>query len=447
MLNKKIYNLQLRKLYMKSIMPHLWFDKEAKEAATFYTSIFENSKITGITTISGTPSGECDIVSFELADQQFVAISAGPIFKFNPSISFQIKCSSIEEIETIWKKLSQKGNVLMELQAYPFSKKFGWLSDKFGLSWQLILDEEQKAKQKIVPFLMFVGPNYAKAEEAIKYYSSIFPNSKTNFIKKYEKTEGTDKKGTIKQASVTIFNREFGFMDSGYDHKFNFNEAISLIIPCESQKEIDYFWNKLSSVAEAEQCGWLKDKYGVSWQVWPTILGEMLSKGTPEQVVRVTASFMQMKKFDIEALKKAFKGEIMNKMNPVVHFELPAEDRKRMMEFYKKSFGWEMNQLGEEMGNYVVVMTSESDQNGPKQKGMINGGFYQKVKEMGAVYPSFVIAVDDVDEHMKVVKKAGGKIIGQPMDIPGVGKYVSFVDTEGNKLSMLQPLMNTAEKK
>lgn len=127
-------------------------------------------------------------------------------------------------------------------------------------------------------------------------------------------------------------------------------------------------------------------------------------------------------------------------MNPVVHFEMPAENTLRMMEFYKKSFGWEMNQLGADMGNYVVVMTSESTENGPKKAGMINGGFYQKSKS-SLQFPSFVIAVDDITAHLKIVEKAGGKILGTPVQIPNVGWYVSFIDTEGNQLSMLQPIM------
>ena len=134
------------------------------------------------------------------------------------------------------------------------------------------------------------------------------------------------------------------------------------------------------------------------------------------------------------------------KINPVVHFEMPAEDRKRMIEFYKTTFGWEMNQLGPEMGNYVVVMTSESTKDGPKKPGMINGGFYQKTKEMCESYPSFVIAVDDIKKHIKIVENAGGKIIGHPVDIPGVGTYVSFIDTEGNRLSMLQTSMQHQKK-
>ena len=156
-------------MYTQKITPHLWFDKEAKEAAEFYTSVFPNSRITNITTLHDTPSGDCDVVSFELSGQPFMAISAGPLFKFN--------------------------------------------------------------------------------------------------------------------------------------------EAISFIIPCETQDEIDYYWEKLSAVPEAEQCGWLKDKYGLSWQVSPTVLGEMMKNGTREQIDRVTQAFLPMKKFDIAALNRAYKGE------------------------------------------------------------------------------------------------------------------------------------------
>jgi len=127
------------------------------------------------------------------------------------------------------------------------------------------------------------------------------------------------------------------------------------------------------------------------------------------------------------------------KMNPVVHFEMPAEDRKRMSDFYTTAFGWKTQMLGEDMGNYVVATTTEVDQTGrPKEPGAINGGFFQKTNNP-AQYPSVVIAVDDIKESMKRVADAGGKVLGEPMDIPGVGRYVSFFDTEGNRVSILQP--------
>jgi uncharacterized protein len=128
-------------------------------------------------------------------------------------------------------------------------------------------------------------------------------------------------------------------------------------------------------------------------------------------------------------------------MNPVVHFEMPAKDRKRMAEFYTRVFGWRTQMLGPEMGNYVVVTTTDVDENGrPKKPGSINGGFFQKSNDKPDQYPSVVIAVEDIGDHMKKVKEAGGELLGEPMEIPGVGSYVCYHDTEGNRVAMLQPL-------
>ena len=127
-------------------------------------------------------------------------------------------------------------------------------------------------------------------------------------------------------------------------------------------------------------------------------------------------------------------------MNPVVHFEMPYDVRERMAKFYESAFGWQMQMLGEEMGNYVLATTTETDENGPKKPGAINGGFFAKSPDCPAQSPSVVIAVDDIKESIKKVADSGGKVLGEPMDIPGVGQYVSFTDTEGNRVSMLQPI-------
>jgi uncharacterized protein len=146
--------------------------------------------------------------------------------------------------------------------------------------------------------------------------------------------------------------------------------------------------------------------------------------------------------------KAITKKPVTKKIDPVVHFEMPAEDRKRMAKFYTQAFGWQTQMLGEEMGHYVMAQTTaEVDKAGrPKKGGMINGGFYTKSNDMPAQYPSVVIAVDDIKRSMSKVTKAGGKVIGEPMEIPGVGLYVSFFDTEGNRVSIMQPVMATTEK-
>lgn len=300
---------------MQKIIPHLWFDKEARQATEFYTSLLPDSKVTNVTTIRNTPSGDSDIVSFVLAGQEFMAISAGPFFKFNPSISFHVKFKTKQEVDTVWEKLSPGGKILMPLDAYPFSERYGWIQDKYGLSWQVIYAGKKEFKQAITPVLMFVGRVCGQTEKAVNFYTSVFSrsasggkNSKTFFLQRYTKGEEPDKEGTVKYAAFTLEGMEFGAMDSAKEQNFSFNEAISFIVKCETQEEIDYYWEKLSAVPEAEQCGWLKDKYGVSWQIVPTAMDEMMTESTNEQRERVTQAFLKMKKFDIKTLKRAYDG-------------------------------------------------------------------------------------------------------------------------------------------
>jgi predicted 3-demethylubiquinone-9 3-methyltransferase (glyoxalase superfamily) len=301
---------------MQKITPHLWFDKEAKEAAEFYTSLFPDSKITNITTLHDTPSGDCDVVSFKLSGQPFMAISAGPLFKFNPSVSFIVNFdpsrekNARENIDALWEKLSQGGAILMPLQQYPFSERYGWVQDKYGLSWQLILsDPKGEERPFIVPSLMFVGAVCGKAEEAINFYLSVFKDSKMGAMHRYSTGQEPDKAGTVMFADFMLLDQWFAAMDSAHEHKFAFNEAISFLVYCDTQKEIDYYWEKLSAVPEAEQCGWLKDKYGLSWQIVPTTMDEMMKDKDEKKIARVTEAFLKMKKFDIAELKKAYEGK------------------------------------------------------------------------------------------------------------------------------------------
>ena len=302
---------------MRKITPHLWFDKEAKEAAELYTSLIPNSKIASAKTLHNTPSGDCDVVSFELSGQAFMAMSAGPLCKFNPSVSFHVKCKAKDEVDSIFERLSSGGKVLMPLGSYPFSDRYGWLEDKYGLSWQVILTGEREVKQRISPAFMFVGKVCGKAEEAINHYAEVFKNSpagatgpiNVNILARYGRSEEPDKEGTVRYASFTLLGQEFGAMDSAREHKFAFNEAISFMVPCDTQGEIDYFWERLSADPKAGQCGWLKDRYGVSWQIIPTIMNEMLAGEDRERAARVTQAFLKMKKLDIDALKQAYQGQ------------------------------------------------------------------------------------------------------------------------------------------
>lgn len=300
---------------MKNIIPHLWFDKEAKEAAAFYTSIFPASKITRVNTIHGTPSGDSDIVSFEINGSPFMAISAGPFFTINPSISFFVNFdpsqdpAAREHLDATWNKLSDGGTALMPLEQYPFSEHYGWIQDKYGVSWQLMLTNPAGEKRPfITPSLMFTGALAGRAEEAIDFYCSVFHGSR-GISARYPAGMENDKEGTLMYADYNLLNTWLAAMDSAGPHKFTFNEAVSLVVPCETQAEIDYYWSKISKVPEAEQCGWCKDQFGVSWQIWPTVMGDMMTTGTPEQIDRVTKAFLTMKKFDIATLQKAFAGK------------------------------------------------------------------------------------------------------------------------------------------
>ena len=302
---------------MQKITPHLWYDTEAKEAAEFYCSLFPDSKVTNVTTIHNVPSptGDSDIVSFQLSGQPFMAISAGPLFKFNPSVSLILNYDPSKDknarknLDAAWEKLSQGGTTLMSLDKYPFAERYGWIQDKYGLSWQLILsDPKGEERPFVTPSLLFVGNVYGKAEEAGNYYQSVFNNTKQGLVAHYPAGMEPDKEGTIMFADFMIEDQWFALMDSAREHGFGFNEAISFIVNCDTQQEIDYYWGKLSAEPQAEQCGWCKDKYGVSWQITPAAMGKMLSKGTREQVDRVIQAFLPMKKFNIAELEKAYNG-------------------------------------------------------------------------------------------------------------------------------------------
>jgi predicted 3-demethylubiquinone-9 3-methyltransferase (glyoxalase superfamily) len=294
---------------MQKIVSHLWYDKEAKEAALFYMSLFDQSKLINATVLENTPSGDAEVVNFELAGQSFSAISAGPFFKFNPSISLMVACTTVEEVNTKWKALSEGGMELMPLGEYPFSKWYGWTQDRYGLSWQLMLVEEAQGVQKITPNLLFSNIACGKAEEAIKYYTEVFEDSEITMVSKYADGEAMTSKAKVNYAAFKLSGIAFSAMDNAFDVDYNFNEAFSIMVNCKDQEEIDYFWDKLSAVPEAEQCGWLKDKFGVSWQIVPSNLNDLLSHGSKDEIQRVTEAFLKMKKFDLEALERARLGK------------------------------------------------------------------------------------------------------------------------------------------
>ncbi len=282
----------------KPIYLCLWFDGNAKEAAEFYCSVFSDTSI-----VDENPM----VVTFKSANQVFMCLNGVPMFKFTPSISIYTIIPNEEGLQSVWDKMIVNGRALMPLDSYPWSKKYGWLQDKFGVTWQLTVDKPEFSDQKFIPALLFSGMNFGKAEEAINFYTGIFDNSSVKLISRYGADDPNGQDGTVNHAQFELNGKLFAAMDSAIVHNFDFSEALSFVVECKDQEQIDYFWEKLLEDGGNEsQCGWLKDKFGVSWQIVPEILSELM--GNPERSGRVVQAFMKMKKFDIEKLKNAYSG-------------------------------------------------------------------------------------------------------------------------------------------
>jgi predicted 3-demethylubiquinone-9 3-methyltransferase (glyoxalase superfamily) len=296
----------------QKITPCLWFDDQAKEAAEFYTSVFDQSKIKNVShylevgqEIHGKEAGSVMTVDFEIKGFTFTALNGGPHFTPNQSISFFLNfdpskdANAAEKLERMWDELGDGGKILMELGEYPFSPKYGWVEDKFGITWQLMLSNpEGEDRPFIISSFMFSKENTNKAEEAVNFYTSVFRNSQTGNLFRYPEDTGPAKEGSLMYGDFMIGSTWFAIMDSGAEMDFTFNEAISLVVKCENQAEIDYYWQELSAYPENEQCGWLKDKFGVSWQIIPEKMGELIN--SPE----ARSTMLQMKKIDIEGLRE-----------------------------------------------------------------------------------------------------------------------------------------------
>ncbi|GIW25550.1 VOC family protein [Meiothermus sp.] len=297
---------------MSKIVPNLWFDREAKEAAEFYCSVFPDARVSSATVLRDTPSGDCDLVWFELAGQPFMAISAGPLFKFNPSVSFILNFDpsqgrSRQDLEALWSSLLSGGEELMPLGQYPFAPLFGYLRDRYGVCWQLILSDNMEPRLPfVVPSLLFVGDLHGKAEEAQNFYLSVFKDARRGVTFRYPAGSEPEQEGTLMYSDFTLEGQWFSVSESALEHGFRFNEAISFMVFCDTQEEIDYYWTKLSAVPQAEQCGWLKDKYGLSWQVVPRALEAMLQDPDPARVQRVNRAVLQMKKLELAELQRAY---------------------------------------------------------------------------------------------------------------------------------------------
>lgn len=289
---------------MQKITPNLWFNGNATEAVDFYLSVFPDGKkrttsfypSEGLADFQKDMAGKELTIDFALYGHRFTAINAGPEFTPNPAVSFIVSCETKEEVDTLWSKLSDGGETLMPLDTYPFSEQYGWIQDKYGVSWQLIFTKpEGDERPKIVPSLMFVREKSGKAAEAREFYVAVFKPSKEGSVAYFEADTGMgQKKGDVLFSDFNLAGVWFAAMDGGNPHNFDFTEGVSFLIACEDQEEIDYYWNTLATDGGEESvCGWLKDKYGVSWQVVPKDMEDLMKR--PDAF----ASMMKMKKIVI----------------------------------------------------------------------------------------------------------------------------------------------------
>jgi predicted 3-demethylubiquinone-9 3-methyltransferase (glyoxalase superfamily) len=306
---------------MQKITPALWFDKNCEEAVNFYTSAFPNSSIK---TIKRYPDGMNEgpmqgmggkvlTAVFELDGLTFQALDGGPYFKLNPAISFMVNFDpsrnpdAAADLDVLWSKLSEGATVRMPKQEYPFSKMYGWVEDRFGVNWQLILtNPDGEPRPNIIPSLMYTKDASGKAEEAANFYVSLFTNSRMGTVAKYPDGMPAGVPGGVMFEDFMLDGQWFAAMDAGQEHDFRFNEAVSFSVETADQEETDFFFKSLSAVPESEQCGWLKDKYGVSWQIVPKRMAELLSSSDQEKSTKALSAMLKMKKIDIAGLEAAY---------------------------------------------------------------------------------------------------------------------------------------------
>lgn len=278
----------------ENITPCLWFDNQAKEAAALYCSVFANTKITAASPI---------VTSIDISGQSVTLLDGGPKYRPTPAISFFYICDKTQDFERIWNTFMKEGSVMIPAGKYPWSEMFGWVTDKFGISWQISVGKLSDVGQRVTPCLMFVGKQYGRADEAIAHYSSIFKKSKLDGILRYGPNEAPEEEGKVKHAQLAFNDYKFMLMESAAPHSFTFTEGVSLTIHCENQDEIDYYWEKLTESGQESMCGWLKDKFGVSWQIVPTMLDKIMKD--PVKAGKAAQAFMSMRKLNIEQIVQA----------------------------------------------------------------------------------------------------------------------------------------------
>ncbi|HEM6205911.1 TPA: VOC family protein [Streptococcus suis] len=288
---------------MQTIIPHLWYDTEAKEAVAFYVELF-GGKIDWTYTITDTPSGDSDLIQFQLGDMTLAAISAGPYFKLNESMSLMVNVASKDEVTRLYQALSEGGRILMPLGEYPFSPYYVWLEDRFGLSWQLSFAPDLDKPCQFDICLLFSQEQVGLAQPMLDYYKDKLPQASVGQLSYYGEGEAAVEAAKLNYAELLVVGQKMIVMDHGYGGEASFNEAFSLMVYVDSQDELNFYYDLLSAVPEAEMCGWVKDQFGISWQIVPRILMEAYDTASPETVKAVNDAVLQMRRLDFDQIKE-----------------------------------------------------------------------------------------------------------------------------------------------
>lgn len=274
------------------IYPCLWFDTNAKAAAEFYSSVFPNSKIHQNTDI---------VSSFELMGIKILGLNGGPTYKVNKAVSYFVYCGHDVKIDELYANLKEGGEVLFPLDKYDWSPRYAWVKDKFGVNWQLDIDPINH-QQKIVPCLLFSNSKRTQVKEAMLYYTSIFEGSRNLMEYPFPPQAGMPQ-GSLLFGQIKLGEFILNLMSGMEKEEEDFTEGNSLVVECQTQAEIDHFWEALGKDGKYSMCGWLKDRYGVSWQIIPSILPQLMAD--PLKGQRVVKAFLKMQKFDIAVLENA----------------------------------------------------------------------------------------------------------------------------------------------
>lgn len=281
--------------------PCLWVDNQVEEMTELYTKVFENGKPLKTLYFLEDAHGKIgDILtqSVQLANQEFILLNGGPEFKATPSISYMVTCTSETQLQVLWQELSEGGKLLMNLAIYPGVGQFGWLEDRFGISWQFSLDQSSSS-QKITPCFMFSGEQYGNASRAVAEWIEVFQSGE--ILEHYSNEDLT-----TKLAKFTLHQQEFMAMDSAVNHDFTFSLANSFYVYCENQKEIDRLWTAITSKGTEMPCGWMGDRFGVAWQTVTRDMDTMLDRKNLTKALAVTQAVYGMMKIDSEELRRIY---------------------------------------------------------------------------------------------------------------------------------------------